>query len=202
MEKDAAVLAHDLAILEEMASRMDAYLSSDTLDWTIPRANMPKLTIGGYLMRQHRLLVLEDRLTEAQQARLQDAIAQYNLALQEKVVRYETRAHQELRARISEWMSYLRDMKNRITSEKYYYVGVVDTRVVIAELVNSLQQPPYRLDADIEEKLVALDRKLHGELRAHEFIWEPLWQDAYPAEEYWWLYGCPAAVTAGKPVAV
>lgn len=193
MDTDATVLAHDLAILEEMASKMDEYLASDTLDWTIPRANMPKLTIGGYLMRQNRLLALQDQLSEAQRARLHATIVQFEKSLHEQIVRYETRAHQELRARISEWMSYLRDMRNRITSEKYYYVGVVDTRVVIDALIASLKQPPYRLDEDIEREMVTLDRKLRGQLRDHAFIWESIWQDAYPAEQHWWLYGCPSA---------
>jgi hypothetical protein len=195
MDKDAAVLAHDLAILEEMASKMDAYLVSDTLDWTIPRANMPKLTIGGFLMRRQRLLVLEDQLTAEQQVRLHDALALYDKALEEKVVRFETRAHQELRARISEWMSYLRDMNNRITTEKYYFAGVVDTRVVIEMLIESLKQPPYRLDGDIEQKVVVLDRNLRGKLRDHAFIWEPIWQKAYPQEQHWWLYGCPVVTS-------
>lgn len=193
MDKDATVLAHDLAILEEMAARMEDYLLSDTLDWTIPRANMPKLTIGGYLMRQERLLALEDQLTESQRTRLHEAIALFNQALHEKVVRYETRAHQELHARISEWMSYVRDMRNRITSEMFYYVGVVDTRVVIEALVDSLKKPPYRLDPQIEMELAGVDQKLKSQLRDHDFIWEPLWQKAYPRQKHWWLYGCPAA---------
>jgi hypothetical protein len=88
-------------------------------------------------------------------------------------------------------------MRNRITSEKYYYVGVVDTRVVIDALIASLKQPPYRLDEDIEGQMVALDRKLRGQLRSHDFIWEPIWQDAYPQEQDWWLYGCPIAAAVG-----
>lgn len=201
MDSDATVLAHDLAILEEMAGKMDAYLASDTLDWTIPRANMPKLTIGGYLMRQQRLLALEDRLTADQQRRLHDAIARYDAALHEKVVRYETRAHQELRARIAEWMSYLKDTKNRITCEKHYYTGIVDTRVVIEVLVESLEKPPYRLEPDIGQTMGALDRKLKGLLRSQAFIWEPLWESAYPQEKHWWLYGCPLAAKEAAPLA-
>ena len=91
MNEEYAVLLHDLLILEEMAGNMKPYLISNATNWTIPRANMPKLTIGGYLMRQQRLLVLEDCLNSEDKARLWAAIQKFDEALVERVVRFETR---------------------------------------------------------------------------------------------------------------
>ena len=75
MNKNDAILAHDLMIMEEMAANMAAYLDSDIVDWTIPRANMPRLTIGGYLMRQRRLSIMKERLDEEDRERLRPDFA-------------------------------------------------------------------------------------------------------------------------------
>ncbi len=191
MNREEAVLAHDLMILEEMATNMAAYLDSDIVDWTIPRANMPKLTIGGYLMRQKRLSRLKDRFLEEDQERLQAAIKQFEQALEERVVRFEVRAHLELHTRIAEWMSFLRDMNKRANTEVNYYAGVVDTRIVIEELVAKLESHPYELKGGILEEIYAMDRILRHRLAEHAFIWDPVWEEAYPRDEYWWLYNSP-----------
>ncbi|MFN2103236.1 MAG: hypothetical protein ACK2UJ_00090 [Candidatus Promineifilaceae bacterium] len=189
--KEKAVLAHDLMILEEMAANMADYLDSDVIDWTIPRANMPGLTIGGYLMRQHRLGVLKARLNEDDQARLEAAVVEFNDALSERVVRFETRAHQELHTRIAEWIAVLPALSRHARTEANYYAGVVDIRVVISELINKLQSAPYRLESGVIDELNAIDLLLKERLEEQDFIWDPIWQVAYPKSDYWWLYGSP-----------
>lgn len=191
MNKEYAILLHDLSILEEMAANMNAYLVSDAREWTIPRSNMPKLTVGGYLMRQKRLLALEDNLQVEERARLEAAIKLFDEALVEKVVRFETRAHQELHKRIGEWVGYLRDLGSKVSSEVNYYAGIVDTRVVITCLIEKLQQPPYHLEPGVLEEVHDLDQNLRVRLREHDFIWDMVWKPAYPQDKYWWLYGYP-----------
>jgi hypothetical protein len=191
MNEEHTVLLYDLLILEEMAANMDAYLVSDARDWIIPRSNMPKLTIGGYLMRQHRLLVLENALGAEDAARLRAAIKIFDAALLEKVVRFENRAHQELHSRIGEWVSYLRDLGSRSSSEVNYYAGIVDTRVVIASLIDKLQEQPYKLEKGVLEELDDLDKNLRVRLADYGFVWDTVWMPAYPQKIYWWLYGCP-----------
>ncbi len=191
MNKDYIVLLHDLLILEEMAANMDAYLVSDARQWIIPRSNMPKLTIGGYLMRQQRLLAVEDSLRVEDPDRLRAAIKLFDDALVEKVVRFETRAHQELHSRIGEWVGHMRDLGRRTSTEVNYYAGIVDTRVVITSLIDQLQKQPYVLESGVLEEIHHLDKNLRVRLAEHEFIWDVVWQPAYPQEKYWWLYGCP-----------
>lgn len=191
MNKEIAVLAHDLMIMEEMATNMAAYLDSDVIDWTIPRANMPRLTIGGYLMRQRRLSALRENLSVEDQARLDEAIKQFNDALEERVVRFEKRAHQELHMRIAEWIGILRDLKRRAAAEENYYAGIVDTRIVIKELLDKLQTPPYKVKEGIQEELVTIDILLKNRFSEGDYVWDPIWEATYPRDEYWWLYGRP-----------
>jgi hypothetical protein len=177
--------------MEEMAATMAAYLDSDVVDWTIPHANMPRLTIGGYLMRQKRLTLLRDLLSEEEQLRLVEAIDQFNATLKERVVRFEKRAHQELHIRIAEWIGFLRDLSRRARTEVNYYSGAADTRIVIHELVNKLQTPPYELEPGVLDEIEAIDKLLRTRLSDHAFIWDAIWEPAYPREDYWWMYGCP-----------
>ena len=200
MNKEYTVLLHDLLILEEMAANMDAYLVSDARKWTIPRANMPKLTIGGYLMRQERLLALKDKLRSEDLARLKTAIEVFNRALVEKVVRFESRAHQELHLRIREWVNCLRDMGSQSSAEVNYYAGIVDTRVVIACLRDKLDKQPYRLEKGVQEEVDDLDKNLRQRLELHDFVWDTVWIPAYPIDKYWWLYGCPRRAQAALSI--
>lgn len=191
MNRDNAVLAHDLMIMEEMAVNMAAYLDSDVDEWTIPRANMPRLTIGGFLMRRQRLQALREKLSADDQARLDAALAQFMDVLDERVVRFEKRAHQELHTRIAEWIGILPDLNRRAKTEANYYTGVVDTRIVIKELLDILQSPPYKLEEGVNDEIRAVDRLLRSRLNEHAFVWDGIWESAYPRGEYWWLYGYP-----------
>lgn len=201
MNKDSAILAHDLMILEEMAAHMAAYLDSDIVDWTLPHANMPRLTIGGYLMRRQRLIALRGKLPEDEQRQLAESIIQVDEALEERVVRFEQRAHQELHMRIAEWIGFLRDLNRRARTEVNYYAGAVDTRIVIKELLDVLQSAPYQLGAGVLDEINVVDRLLENQFAEHSFVWDPIWEPAYPRDEYRWLYGCPRLmVSANEPL--
>ncbi len=106
----------DLEIAEAMASEMDEYLMSDVLFWPMQKGEFPRLTIGGYLMRQHRLNGLRELLNGEQRSRLNAAIDLFNQALVEKVVRFEERAHREIHARIRQWSEYLKEAGSKSLS--------------------------------------------------------------------------------------
>src|SRR5688500_2426298 len=60
MAHAAARLSEDLEVLEAMAAEMNEYLKSEVLFWPMRQGNLPRLTIGGYLMREHRLRALAE----------------------------------------------------------------------------------------------------------------------------------------------
>ncbi len=181
----------DLTIVEKMAAEMAAYLVSDCTYWVMGDGNLPVLTIGGYLMRQDRLLILCKTLQSSQQKRLQQTTTQFEQALVEQVVRFEQRALQELHARLSEWVGYLRGLDAYKPKHDVSYLVAVEERVMIAALLDKLQQPPYQLDVAVQDEVALLDRKLHSQWVPGEFVLPTIWQPAYPTEKYWWLYGCP-----------
>jgi hypothetical protein len=184
-------LRQDLEILAAMAAEMDSYLKSDVLFWPMANGNMPRLTLGGYLMRQHRLLALENLLAEGEKERLDAAVAQFNEALVEKIVRLEQRVHEELEARLRQWAEYLKDLSRESASSNAYYATAVETRAMIRALVNKLKLPPYQLNERILQQITMYDGNLRLRWHSGDFVWPEEWQPAYTKGVYWWLYGRP-----------
>ena len=182
-------LEQDLEILEAMAAEIDDYLRSDVLFWPMRRSDLPRLTLGGYLLRQHRLLELRDLLGMEERERLHEAIKVYHDALEEKVVRTERKAHEELEARLRQWNEYLREIKRGVNVA--YYASAVETRAMIEALLAQMRTAPYRLQDQIPQKLALLDRELSRIWDRGEFVWPEAWQPAYPQDQFWWLYGQP-----------
>lgn len=184
-------LAQDLAILQEMASQMENYLMSETLFWSMQYSNMPKLTLGGYWLRQHRLTALHGLLTGEQRAELTAAIKMFETAVADWTVRTEQRAHTELEARIRQWGEYLRDVASDGAAATANYSARVEVRAIIAALIEQLQQPRYTLDQSLVKSVLQQDKALRGRWQSGPFVWPEAWQPAYPEPEFWWLYGRP-----------
>lgn len=182
-------LREDLKILEAMAAEMDKYLRSQVLFWPMSQSNLPRLTIGGYLMRQHRLQQLSIFLSETELTHRDKAMEIFSQALVEKVVRFEDRAHQEVHARLRQWGEYLKELHDRNLAVADYYHAHVQTRAMIAALIATLEMPPYELDERVTSQLETYDRVLRNFWQPGEFIWPEEWQAAYPQPGYWWLYG-------------
>jgi hypothetical protein len=191
MRKAAEKLHEDLDILEAMASEMNEYLRSDVLFWPMAKGSMPRLTLGGYLMRERRLESLRDQLSPAEQQRLADAQERFRQATEEQVVRFEQRAHQELHARLRQWSEYLRDLKGDASANQGYYPSAVETRAMLDALVERLKTPPYQLEERAVNNLATLDQNLRQRWRGGDYVWPSAWQSAYPRDRFWWLYGYP-----------
>jgi hypothetical protein len=188
------ILQNDIGVLERMVAEMEDYLKSECTHWVMGDRELPRLTLGGYLMREHRLLFLCKDLQVVDQQRLQRAVTQFEQTLEERVVQFEKRAHQELRDRLREWVGHLRSMTTFKTERLANYTNVVDTRVVIEVMVDRLQRPPYRLERQVLEEMEVLDQNLGNRWQEGEFIWPAIWRPVYPREKYWWLYGHPKQV--------
>ena len=184
-------LKRDLSILVAMATEMETYLNSNVLFWHMSTSRMPALTLGGYLIRQHRLIALQDLLTGAHSSQLNTAVHQYSDALDEKIVRFEQKAQRELGARLRQWGEYLKDADQGVATSTSNYRTAVEVRAMIAALQDQMQIAPYTLDPHTLQQTALLDNQLRRLWEPGEFIWSDEWQPAYSQTEYWWLYGKP-----------
>ena len=187
MSSTNEILQGDLAILEAMASEMQPYIMSDVLFWRMEKGNMPRLTFGGYLMRQHRLLALRNLLTRAEQDRLRVAVDQFEGATMAWTVRIEQRIHQEARARLRQWGEYLRDLRESSGASASYGASV-NARLMLTHLVDYLYSPGFIIEPGVESELNVLDKRLSTIGEDGDFIWPPEWMPAYRREKFWYLY--------------
>lgn len=184
-------LAHDVAVLAAMAGQMAEYLDSEILFWPLGRGNMPMLTLGGYLLRENRLLALPELLTPEQRTQVDAAVFQFNQFLADRIVRFEAKAHHELEARLRQWEEFLKEIEHDTLQRSSNYSTIVETRAMIHALLDRLSMPPYRAEGRPTQHLALLDTRLQGRWQPGEFVWPAEWQPAYPRAEYWWLYGSP-----------
>ena len=182
-------LNKDLRHMADMAEEMEAYMRSDVLFWRT--GSGPRLTLGGFLMRQHRILALADELDSEGKALLNTAVSQFNEAMHEKIVRLETKVHTELDARLRQWGEFLRDLEREAIVSRGFYANGVETRIMIEVLIEKMQTPPYRLESRILNTVEMHDRRLRRRWYPDEFILDEMWQPAYPVDEFWYLYGLP-----------
>lgn len=184
-------LQRDLEIVTAMADEMAGYLDSDVLFWPMQTSGMPQLTLGGYLMRQFRLLALADSLDAAAQQQLSQTVSRFNQALIERVVRFEQKASRELDARMRQWGEFLRDVEKDRDVSQAGYATAVEARAMIAALVEKLQKRPYQLPPRTMTRVDLLDANLRRFWEPGQFVWSEAWQPAYPQTDFWWLYGLP-----------
>ena len=184
---DKQKLVKDLEILEAMAASMDNYLLSKTMFHTL-HMGMPQLTLGGYLMRQHRLLALAgELLNEVERGRLDEAVAQFKQALMGKQARLEEKGQREIQSRLRQWDDFLRQVEGDPAEAAAFYHTRVEVRAMLASLVEALPAPE---DASLKA-LDQLDEKLRQSWQPGQFVWPADWQPAYPINTFWWLYGKP-----------
>jgi hypothetical protein len=183
-------LDNDLKILERFAELTPHYLNSEALFYpTGP--NIPEMTFGGILLRQHRLLLLTHLLSPSDRYRLDIIVANFQAALDNNIVRFEKKCYRELDARLRQWKEYLRDLQHDKSAFNYYKTAV-EPRVMIDVTLQQLNLPPYSPPEYTQERVLKLDVGLRMRWLAGDFIWDPAWEPAYPAEDFWYLYGSPA----------
>lgn len=186
-------LQRDLDIAEQMVHGMEDYLRMDTLFGKMP-TSMPALTLGGYLMRQNRLLELHEALPEVDQQRLATLIERFNLLVAERIVQTEDKAHKELGARMRQWEETIRDLRRDLRGNADYYGTAVEARTMIAALLDFLSEPPFELRESFDERLEMLDSGLKAIWQSGGLVWPEEWEPAYSKEDYWYLYGEPRIV--------
>jgi hypothetical protein len=179
-------LVKDLRIAEQIAADMTDYLGREEIFLQVVSDDELQPTIGGFLVRQHRLLALADTLLDsAERLRLQAASQKFEAAAAAHPGRFEAKARQELEVRVQQWNKALQDLLEDEAPSMAYYRSDVRFRAIIAALSRRLAS----ISPAVAQKIEALDNLLRQHWQNGEFIWPPEWKPAYPAPTYWWLYG-------------
>ncbi len=181
----------ELKILSSMVAHLTPYLYEDELFGHISN-NLPKLTIGGLLLRLHRLEGLAQTLSSGQRQEVQQARDHFDSMRYEWQNHYTQKIVQEIGARINSIKWYLDDCAENMAGCDSGWPNEAEKRTMIAHL----EAEAVRLDAlpkDLKASIGALDTQMRRFYRPGNFIWDEQLLPVYPREDFWWLYGRPGA---------
>ncbi len=179
-------LERDVRVLAAMASSLTPYLYEDEM-YGYLAGNLPKLTLGGLLLRLHRLSCLEHALSVEQQTLLHDARINFEAERANWAVHYENKIVRELRARIEALEFFVRECEEDPLPCAANYPVQAEKRTMIHHLLEESSEHEI-LEDDIRARVRQLDQKLRALLREGLFISDEVLKPAYPAEPFWWLY--------------
>jgi hypothetical protein len=190
-------LARDLYIATAMAGQFETYLVENELFWPLSgnlRGGMPRLTVGGFLLRLHRLDGLHAHMDADQQARYADAKRAFQHGREQWTIHFYGKIDREWEMRVNLLGNFLADCDDRaITGCIANWPNQATQRTILhLLLVESQRRDPSptakkadlaRLDRDLRRYL------LEGESGA--FLWQDGLAPVFPEDPFWWLWVAP-----------
>lgn len=180
-------LERDLRVLSAMASSLTPYLYEDEMFGHLA-GDLPKLTLGGLLLRLYRLSRLDDSLDADQQTLVQDARINFEAECSKWAAHYERKLQHELQSRINAFDYYLQECVEDVRSCAAGFPTQAEKRTMIEHLKTEAEEHNV-LDDEIENRLRQADYKLRRLFREGEFITDERLINVYPRERFWWMYG-------------
>jgi len=180
-------LERDLRVLAAMATNLTPYLYEDEM-YGYLGGDLPRLTLGGLLMRLYRLSRLQDRLTVEQQAVVEDARANFEAGRSKWAVHYESKLVNELRSRAEALLRFLDECTDDLVSCTASYPSQAEKRTMIEHLQEEAEGLNL-LTEDHRALINVVDQKIRRVLRDGTFITDERLKDVYPRDKFWWLYG-------------
>jgi hypothetical protein len=180
-------LERDLRVLEAMASSLTPYLYESEM-YGYLSGDLPKLTLGGLLLRLYRLSRLDEILTADQQKMVQEARTNFETQTSHWAVHYENKLRHELRSRIDAFNHYLNECFEDSQGCTANYPSQAEKRTMIEHL-RAEAETHNALTNELRARIGEIDRKLRDQLQESEFIFDERLTGVYPREHFWWLYG-------------
>lgn len=186
----------DLKELAKMGDALVNYIHGDELYSNLSGGmfgggNMPKLTLGAFLLRLRRLSTFRANLNAGQLATLEKAQTQYNEVRKEWTVHYEQKAVKESKSRLDAMTSFFNECRESPQSCAYGYKPEALRRTIVQELLMEMNKLGIN-NKEVTTKAQVVDGELRGWLYPADFLWDSKLESVYPADTFWWLYQLPA----------
>jgi hypothetical protein len=180
-------LEHDLRALSAMASHLTPYLYESEMYGQISN-DLPKLTLGGILLRLYRLTGLEQLLDADQQSILHDARINFEAEVSKWAVHYEAKLQHELKARIDALTLFLKECPEDLQTCGVNYPVQAENRTMIEHLADESKEHDVLSD-DTLVMLHQADQRLRQLFHDGDFISDDRLKQVYAHNRFWWLYG-------------
>lgn len=183
-------LTEDLQEAQAMAQSLDEYVRQPELYYNIGNT-LPRMTLGGFLLRLRRLRFLQEQMMDTQKRTLAEVDATHKNALQEWREHYGMKLVEEAKSRIDNINQYIFDCKESPSQCQDYYPQEAHRRTIVEELLTEIKRLDLDSFEEVTEQLKVIDGRLGSFLRDAEFCWDEKLQSLYPESIYWWLYRQP-----------
>jgi hypothetical protein len=177
---------NEVRTVEAMASRLKPYVYEDELYGLMP-GKLPRLTIGGLLMRLHRLYALNDTFNMHQKSAVEDARKKLNDVRNEWRVAYEKKVLRELGSRFGTLEQFLAECAENPRTCGENYPSSIEKRTIIELLLDEAEALGIMTD-DLKNRKIVVDNKLHRYTQNSNFTWDSRLESAYPPDKFWYLY--------------
>lgn len=181
----------DLSEAQAFADHLVPYVYENELYGSIGgmfgSGSMPRLTVGGLLLRLRQLHALEDQLTPEQKTRLAAADAKTESARREWMVHYDGKLAQEAISRLKMIQRFFDDCADDPRTCAANYPLEAMRRTIVQVIADTLAEP----NPEIDKLMSRVDMQLRRFTQPSDFIWASALQPAYPPDAYWWLYAKP-----------
>lgn len=182
-------LGRDVRAVEAMAENLKPYVYGEALYGALP-GNLPRLTLGGLLMRFRRLEALVDRLTPAQREIVNTALKKLEATRAEWSVHYENKLKQELRSRLVNLNQFVKEAEEHPRTVAPDYPSAMEKRTIVEALKDEAEAINVMTE-DLRTCMATIDNRIRRIAEPSDFIWDPAVESAYPREKYWFLYMLP-----------
>jgi hypothetical protein len=182
-------LDRDVHVIELMAANLTPYIYESELYGVMP-GDYPRLTVGGLLMRLHRLSALNKQLSLKQQITMNEAQHLLEEVRRKWAVAYEGKIQQEIKARMINLAQCLTECEENPASCVENFPSAIEKRVMVEVLKDEAETRSVWTD-ELKGLLTSIDKRIHRCAVKDEFCWDPRVQPAYPPEKFWFLYVHP-----------
>jgi hypothetical protein len=180
-------LDRDVHTVEAMAARLTPYIYENELYGLMP-GDLPRLTVGGLLMRLHRLTAISGLLSAPQQAILSAASQQLDQVRKDWAVAYEGKIAQELRARLRALDQFANECGENPRGCIDNYPSGIEKRVIV-EALKDAATASNTLTPDLRVAITNIDEKMRRHVKpGSTFLWDKRLEPAYPRDKYPFLY--------------
>jgi hypothetical protein len=188
-------ITFNLELAHAIINQLDPYILSNEVFWPLGGKSsdgdaFPRASLGQLLLTLDELSVLAEGMDPEQAARFQRERSAFEGFRQKRPANLEAKAWAEVAQRLNLWRSLLRDLREGDRGAGSYRTDVRQ-RFFLTRLQTFLTDGEKLSKLRIE--LSQLDGALRGRFRSGGFLWQPRLRHVYDRDEYWFLYGHPAA---------
>lgn len=177
----------ELKEAQAMVEGLTPYLYEDELYGKLGMS-LPRLTIGGLLLRLRRLRALAGQMNAVDQVAALDT--RHASLRQEWAQAYNKKLMREAEARLRDLQTYFAECRDDPKLGANAYLPEAQRRTILHEIAAALS-PSALEESRLEARLRRIDSDLRRIVRPSEFVWSDILKPVYPAETFWWLYHRP-----------